>query len=117
MNKITQKEMVFYKLWTEHRKNPERYVPAWEFVGEMLIEEFNHWVLMSYKTPANGVKIFFENPGLIERYQVMGKSGAKYYAYRIKPGVTEAAIIDPNLLKFYHQIKVRLAEQNGIINP
>ena len=112
MMRITQKEMVFYKLYKEFNKNPFRYVNAWEFVGEMYISELDKWVLMSYKTPANGVKIYFENPGLIERIRVEGKSGSKYYAYRFVPDmrigflneIIDYKIIDPNLREFYKKI-------------
>ena len=97
--------MAFYKLWSEHRKDPERYVATWEFVGEMHIAEFNHWVMMSYKTPTNGLTIYFTNPELIERTMLKGKSGSSYYGYRIKPTATEASIKEADLLKFYRQIK------------
>ena len=60
---------------------------------------------MSYKCPANGVDIYFENPGMIERRQTTGKSGAKYYEYRINPDVKEEDIVDKDLLKFYKLIK------------
>ena len=104
MTKITQKEMVFYKLYKAYKENQERYVAAWEFVGEIHIPELNEWVLMSYKTPANGVCIFFENPGLVERQKVTGKSGAQYYSYRFAPGVNASLIKDEKLRAFYNRI-------------
>ncbi len=103
--KINQKEMVFYKLYKAFKEDPERWVSAWEFVGEMFIEELNTWVFMSYKTPANGVKIYFDNPGLIERQKVMGKSGSEYYAYRFTPKPVLSLIVDPKLREFYQKIK------------
>jgi len=96
--------MAFYQLYKNHQADPMRYVPAWEFVGEMLISEIERWVLMSYKTPANGLKIYFDNPGLVERIQVRGKSGSKYYAYRIRPGATKANIVEADLIDFYNKV-------------
>jgi hypothetical protein len=84
--KITQKKAMFYMLWKSHLKNPEAYIPAWKFVGELYVSELNKWFFMSYKTPSNGAYIFFENPDLIERKWVKGKTGAEYYTYRIKEG-------------------------------
>ena len=75
--KITQKKAVFYILYKAFKKNPNEYIPAWKFVGELFIEELNKWFFMSYKCPANGINIYFENPDLIERQQTIGKSGAK----------------------------------------
>jgi hypothetical protein len=105
MNKITQKQMVFYKLYKSFKEDPERWVAAWEFVGEIFVSEMNRWVLMSYKTPANGVAIYFENPGLIERDKITGKSGAKYYCYRFARGAKAEHIVDPELKAFYIIIK------------
>lgn len=95
--------MFFYKLYTEAKKDKNRFVAAWEFVGEMFIKELNTWVLMSYKTPANGAKIYFENPGLIERTTISGKSGSYYYGYRIVGGTD--LIADKILIDFYREIK------------
>lgn len=103
--KITQEFQVFYKLYQSYKENKERWVSAWEFVGEMYVKELDQWTLMTYKTPANGIKIFFDNPRLIERQRITGKSGAKYYQYRFKSGVDASCIDDPDLLKFYNLIK------------
>lgn len=104
-DKFSQKELVFYKLYTAYREDKERWLPTWEFVGEILVKETGKWALMSYKTPTNGLKIFFDNPGLIERRWKRGRSGATYYEYRIAPLPTEAKILDEKLLKFYRKIK------------
>lgn len=106
MKNFTQKELVFYKLYTAFKEDPKRWVPAWEFVGEICVKEVGgKWALMSYKTPANGVAIYFENPGLIERQRTRGKSGAVYYEYRIAPFPREEKIKDARLLAFYRKIK------------
>ena len=98
--KITQKKAVFYVLWQAHKKNPDEYVPAWKFVGELYIKELDEWFFMSYKCPANGVQIYFDNPGLIERRETVGKTGAKYYEYRITLAPTLSMIQDEDLRAF-----------------
>lgn len=104
-NKINQKMMVFYILWKAYRENPEQYVPVWRFLGEIFIEELKQNVFASYKCPANGVDLFFENPDLIERRNTTGKSGAKYYEYRIKPNPSAEKIKDPIIFEFYKLLR------------
>lgn len=103
--KITQKKAVFYILWKSYKENPEAYVPAWRFVGELYLEELREHFFMSYKCPANGVDLFFENPDLIERRETKGKSGAKYYEYRIAANPSMEKIKDESILHFYKAIK------------
>lgn len=105
MTKVTQKEMVFYKLYIERVKDPERYVPTWEFGGEMFIKELNEWVLMSYKCPTRLTELIQDNPSLIERDVIKGKSGAEYYGYRFKEGCSMDDISDQSLKDFYRLIK------------
>jgi len=104
-DKITQKKAVFYILWKAYKENPEQFVPAWRFVGELAIPELDKYFFMSYKCPANGVELYFENPGLIERRITTGRSGAKYYEYRIAPNPTLDKIKDENILKFHKMVK------------
>lgn len=105
MKKITQKKAVFYILYQEFRKNPLEWIPAWRFVGELHIKELDRWYLMSYKCPTNGLEIYKDNPGLIERQWTKGKSGATYYEYRIRGGVTANDIQDVELRRFYQILK------------
>lgn len=102
--------MVFYKLYLCRKEDSERLIPAWEFLGEMFIKELNKWVLLSYKCPTRLTDIFEENPGLLIRDWIKGKSGAEYYGYRFKEGVTATDIQDPKLLKFYQLIKSKKEE-------
>jgi len=102
---FTQREMAFYKLYKAYKEDQSKWVAVWEFVGEIYIEELNKWAFMSYKTPANGLTIFFDNPDLLERRKVTGKSGARYYEYRIAPNPNAEKIRDEELLKFYRRIK------------
>jgi hypothetical protein len=103
--KITQKRAVFYILWKAYQENPEQWVQAWKFVGELYIPELNEAFFMSYKCPTNGLEIYFDNPNLIERRYFTGKSGAKYYEYRIAPEPSITKIQDDNLLTFYKLLK------------
>lgn len=91
-------------LWQHHQliQKPE-YVPAWKFVGELYIPEIDEHFFMSYKCPANGVAIHFENPGMIDRRQTTGRSGARYYEYRLVPDF-EANMVEPKLKEFYQRL-------------
>lgn len=112
MKRMTQKKAVFYVLWQSHKQKPEEYVPAWRFVGELHIKEINEWFFMSYKCPANGVAIYFENPGLIERRMTTGKTGAKYYEYRLTPNPTMQMIADEDLRDFAKRVETEYEINN-----
>ena len=105
MRKITQKKAAFYKLYKEFKEDPKRYVAIWEFVGEIYVEPINKWVLMSYTCPHRVFEVYSENPGLIERKMLQGKSGSSYYGYRIREGVTVDDIEEDTLREFYALIR------------
>lgn len=116
MSKVTQKQMAFYKLYDEFRKAKAlptaeertkafRYIATWEFGGEMFIPEIGEWVLMSYKCPTRLTDIFQENPGLIDREWITGKSGAQYFGYRFSKDAKPELIKDKKLLAFYQLIR------------
>jgi len=46
-----------------------------------------------------------ENPGLLQRTKIRGKSGASYYGYRLNTSPTIELIKDPSLLSFYKKVK------------
>lgn len=104
-NKITQQQMAFYKLYEERKKDPERYVAIWEFVGEIFIKEINKWELMSYTCPHRVFELFDENPLLMERKMLHGKTGAHYYGYRFSPNVSAEKIKSESILSFYQLVK------------
>ena len=103
--KVTQEKAVFYMLYKSFKQDPNQWVPIWKFVGELHIPELNMHYMMSYKTPTNGPVIYFDNPGLVERRQVTGKSGSTYYEYRIAPNPSVQKIVDKKLQEFYLKIK------------
>lgn len=107
--KITQEKAVFYVLYKSYKENPDEFVPAWKFVGELFVEELNEWFFMSYKCPANGVNVFFKNPDLIQRRDTIGKTGAKYFEYRLAPNPSIEKICDPVIKEFYLAIKSKLS--------
>ena len=76
INKKSQKQLALDYL----RYNSDRFVPAWEFVGERFIGVT--WSYMSYSVPKRLSDLHKE--GLVERQLVKGKSGATYYSYKIK---------------------------------
>ena len=96
--------MAFAKLYVEYRANKERFVPAYECIGEMSIKNINRDVFMSYKCPTRLTDLFLENPNMLERQLIVGKSGAKYFGYRFRIGVKESDIVDEKLRKFYGEL-------------
>jgi len=103
--KITQEKAFFYILWKNYKTTPETYIPIWKFIGELHIEELDKWFFMSYKCPANGANVYLKNSELIERRQTRGRTGAKYYEYRIALNPTIDKIKGPEILEFYKLIK------------
>lgn len=109
--KITQQQMAFYKLYEERKKNPERYVAIWEFVGEIFIKELKKWELMSYTCPHRVFELFSDNLGLIERTMLTGKSGAHYYGYRFILKVKPENIKSDSILSFYNLLKKNIVKE------
>lgn len=112
--RITQEKAFFYLLWKEYKNGNHEYIPAWKFVGEIFIDELGVWFFMSYKCPSNGANTYLNNPDLIERRMTRGRTGAKYYEYRIAPNPSVDKIKDHSLLEFYKEIK-KGYERNQIL--
>lgn len=108
-NKITSKQLAFYKLYSEFRKDPDRYVNAWEFVGEIHLSEINVWGLMSYSCPRRVIEIMNENPRLLERRMTTGKSGSRYYQYRFRQGVQPDDVVEESIKQIYTRIRNAIA--------
>lgn len=107
-NRITEKQVAFYKLYQEFKEDPTKYVSAWEFGGDIFLKEIGKWELMTYKTPARLSDLFKENPKLLDRHWTTGKSGKGYYVYRInqtEDGLIGQNIDDLKLREFYLRIK------------
>lgn len=87
------------------------YLPAYAFVGEFYVREIEResdlekWFFMSYKGPTNGLEIFHENPGLVERRMTTGKTGAQYYEYRLALAPTMDMILDKDLRVFAEEVE------------
>lgn len=96
--------MAFYKLYQEWSTDKTRFVPTWEFGGEMYIKELNRWVLMSYKCPTRLTELYQENT-MLERDLIIGKSGSRYFGYRLKKDVMTGDIRDSAVREFYKAIK------------
>lgn len=107
--KLTQARAVFYLLWKTYKRNPQEFMPTWRALGELEVPELGEHFFMSYKTPTNGFNIFFQNPDLIEREWTEGKSGAKYFTYRIKSPFLESNIVEKSLQDFYTALKAKVA--------
>lgn len=76
MSKLTQRQKVLQLL----KERPNEFTPAWQFVGEKYTKRYG-WIFMSYKAPARLSQLYKE--GLVERKKVKGKTGSKYFAYKL----------------------------------
>lgn len=85
----------------------DRFIPVHEFMGEHYISELGHlpdngaWGWVSYECSARLSEMYRDNPNLLERDLIFGKSGAKYFGYRLRPGYTIEDMQDNDLRDFY----------------
>jgi len=103
-NGISQKEAIFYQLYARFKSKNTDYLPVHALMGEVYCKELNRWGYVSYECSARASEMITENPGLLMRTRLTGKSGARYYGYRISPAANIELIKDPRLLTFYRKI-------------
>jgi hypothetical protein len=96
--------MLAFALLYQNKSSGE-YIPAWKFVGEIEVQKIGTYGFMSYKCPARLSDLYNENPGLLERTMLEGKSGAKYYGYRFGASARRENIADKKMLAFYERIR------------
>ena len=104
LTKISGKMMAFYFLWKRHQDDKDAYIPIWQFVGELHIPELKTWVMASHKCTARVSDMYLENPDLLDRNLVKGKSGAEYFEYKFTNNVTRNLIKDLKLRLFYDSL-------------
>ncbi len=103
---MTMTEAAFYRLYSENRKAAERgatmdLIPVHAFMGEIYCEETGLWGYISYECSARLSEVFSDNPGLLHREKIKGKSGAEFYGYRIADHAKIEMIKDPKLRSLY----------------
>ncbi len=103
--KITQKEAIFYRLYEAFKEKPGEYLPVFSFMGEVYAKEVGLWGYVSHECSARCSELKWRNPEMIQSIEIIGKSGAKYYGYRINPDVQKEMIKDEKLYAFYKKIK------------
>lgn len=100
--RLTQKESIFFALYKSFKGDDSaRYVPVFEFMGEHYCQEVGKWGFVSHECSARASEMKKDNPDLIERKTLTGKSGARYYGYRISPYVSKNMILDDKLKSFH----------------
>ena len=104
-NRLTQKETIFYQLYKARAVDKEEYIPVWKLIGEVFCKEVGLWGFVSYEVSARCSEMFNRNWNLLERTKMKGKTGAKYYGYRISTTAKIDNIGDVNLRKFYFRIR------------
>ena len=114
VKKLSQKQIAFCILYQSFKEDKEKYIPAWKFVGEVFIEPLNRHEFMSYKCPTRLTDLFTENPDLLERIEVKGLSGSKYFAYRIRDGATSADIKDHKIEELRKNLAINYKYKNAV---
>ncbi len=105
-NKLTQKEAIFYTLWKAHKADVTPYIPVFKFMGEVYCDILGLWGFVSHECSARCSELKKANPNLIQSEVIVGKSGAQYFGYRLKPDCKMSDIDDPKLLDFYKRLKL-----------
>lgn len=104
MKRITQRQIVFYMLMRWHKFQPGDFIPVWQFSAqEITMDEHDRVVFLSYAGHVRIGELYRENPGLVDRNDIIGKSGARYHGFRINKDATPAHILDPLAKKFYDE--------------
>lgn len=114
--KITQREAVFYQMYTLHRREkaegkPHDFINVFDFMGEVYCKEVGKYGFVSHMCSARASELFAENKNwrtnenLFERKKVHGRSGAVWYAYRLNTHPREELIISDDLKRFYKQLR------------
>lgn len=116
-NRATQRETILYRLMENRNKGKNEFIPVFGFMGELYIEELGKWGYVSYECSARLSEMTRRNPGLIERTQIRGRSGARYYGYRLHPMATPEKLVEEDLQTFYRVVKLRQNRGRTVARP
>ena len=103
-DKITQKQAIFYQLYKRHKAGIREHFEIWKLMGEVYCDEVKKWGFVSYEASARLSEMTKENPDLLERKLVTGKTGSTYYTYRINPCANVSHIRDSKLRDLHRTI-------------
>lgn len=86
--KLTQTQIILglmIKKFISAKNNAEKWelLAPHDFMGECYFPETNKHYFVSYEASARLSTLFKENPELLFREKIEGRSGAKYYGYRL----------------------------------
>lgn len=104
-NKTNQRELLFYLLYQEFKKDKEKYTPLWKLMGEVYIEELGEWCFMSYEVSTTMSKLKADEPFLFESIDHKLKNGGTALAYRIRRDTKLSDIQTKEILDFYSKIR------------
>ncbi len=105
IKEITQHQAIFYFFYKKYIENKNELTPLWRVVGEHYINEFDQWVLISYEVSARMSELYKNNPELFYREWQTGKSGSRYYAYKIAENPNLEKIKQEEIREFYLLLK------------
>ena len=108
---MTQRETCFYLLYKQHKQDPQVYINVFDLMGETYCKELGIYGFVSHECSARMSKLFDENKNrrtmerLFERKYMHGRSGSKWYAYRLNLHPSKDLIISDDLVSFYAALK------------
>ena len=100
MKKLTQKQIIFCLLYENYKNNGAPMAPH-NFMGEVYIKALGEHCFVSYEASARLSEINSENPCMLEIAKLTGKSGARYFGYRLQKNTLQ----DPKLIEVYKRLK------------
>lgn len=103
--KLTQREAIFYTLYRALKEKPHEFIPVFKFMGEVYCPKLNVWGFVSHECSARASEMRKDMPTLIQSVEIIGKSGARYFGYRLNPNAQPWMIEDRAMLRFYEEIK------------
>ena len=119
MKRITMKQAIFCRLYEDRAraevKSATPFIPVWALIGEYQLKYLGRNVFVSHEAPARMSELFSENPNLFERQWIQGKSGARYYGYRINPSATEAHIVDEKIKDIFKSLRKAIDDYNVML--
>lgn len=103
-DRMTQSEAIFYALYQKFQNKTGEYIPVWEFMGEHYCLELKKWGYVSHECSARASEMKKKNPDLVQSIGIIGKSGARYFGYRLTPFLNENMIMDDKLKALFKVI-------------
>lgn len=116
-NKLTQMQVAMYILIMNKWLGGNKLIPVYDFMGERYISELGKWGYISYECSARLSKMYSDNPGLLYREKIHGRSGASFYGYKIRESAQPSNILSKELRDVYDIMAAKRKNNSLVIVP